>query len=125
MAKPRVKSGSLFYKGKRVATLQNVTYRIKSNDTQEMTDDGVHNTDGIVTTEISCDTIVPITGIGVSIVEDAIRHNDVAITIGIVDGKLHEIEDARNTEIEFSGEAASGKMTGKFSWHGGEPKRTG
>lgn|SRR5512138_1663505 len=125
MAKPRVKSGSLFYKGKRIATLQNLTYSIKTNDTQEMTDDGVHNTDGITTTEVSCDTLVPIAGVGVSIVNDALNHNDVDITVGIIDGKIHEIEAMRATEIQFTGEVASGKLTGKFTWIGGQPRVTG
>jgi hypothetical protein len=125
MANPRIKSGSLFYKGKRVGVMQNVTYSIKSNDTQEMSDAGAYNTDGIVTVEISCDTIVPITGTGISVVADAIAHNDVAITLGIFDGKIHEIEDCRNTECSFSGEVASGKMTGKFTWHGSAPRVTG
>ena len=125
MANPRVKGGSIFYKGKRIATMQNVTYSIKSNDTQEMADSAVYNTDGITTTEIGCDTIVPLAGVGVSIVDDAVNHRDVDITIGIVDGKIHEILACRNTTCDFSGEVASGKMTGKFSWMGGSPKISG
>lgn len=122
---PRVKSGSIFYKSKRIATMQNVTYRIKTNDGQEVADSGVYNTDGIVTTEVSCDTIVPVAGVGVSIVKDAIEHQDVNITLGVFDGKIHELEDARNNEIEFTGEAANGTQKGKFSWHAGKPKITG
>jgi hypothetical protein len=125
MANPKVKSGSLFYKGKRIATLQNLTYTIKTNDTQEMTDSGPHNTDGITTTEVGCDTLVPLTGVGVTAVTDALNHEDVDITVGIIDGKIHEIQAMRATEIAFSGEVASGKLTGKFTWHGGAPKVTG
>lgn len=125
MSNPRVKSSALFYKGKRVATMQNVTYRIKSNDTQEMADNGAYNTDGIVTTEVSCDTIVPVKGVGVSFVQDTVQHNDVDLTLGIVDGKIHELEQCRNNEIEFTGEVSSGKLTGRFGWFGGAPKITG
>jgi hypothetical protein len=125
MANPRIKSASLYYKGKRVGVMQNFTYTIKSNDTQEMSDAGAYNTDGIVTIEISCDTIVPIVGTQISVVEDAIAHNDVAITVGIVDGKLHELEDCRNTECTFSGEVATGKLTGKFTWHASAPRVVG
>lgn len=121
----KVKSGSIFYKGKRIADMQNVTYSIATNDTQELTDGGPHNTDGIAVTKISCDVIVPVAGTRISVVKDALKHEDVALSLGIFDGSIHEIQDARATDLEFSGEAASGKQTGKFSWHGGAPKITG
>jgi hypothetical protein len=125
MANPRIKGFSLYYKSKRWATLQNATYTIKSGDTQELADGGAFNTDGIVTIEISCDTIVPLSGTGVSVVLDAISHNDVQITVGIVDGKIHELEDCRNTECTFTSETTTGKLTGKFTWHGSLPRISG
>jgi hypothetical protein len=125
MANPRVKSAAIFYKGKRVAVMQNANYSIKSNDTQEMADSGAYNTDGITTTELTCDTIVPVRGVGVSFVEDAINHNDVDLSVGLVDGKIHELNQARNNSCEFTSEVATGKMTGKFGWFAGAPKITG
>ncbi len=122
---PRVKSGSIYYENTRIATMQNVTYRIKPNGSQEVADGGAYNTDGIVTTEVSCDTIVPVAGTRLSVVKDAIEHKDVKLTLGLFDGKIHELEDARCNDIEFTGEAANGTQKGKFSWHAGKPKITG
>lgn len=122
---PRVQRAALFYKSKRVATLQNVTYRINSNDTQELADGGAYNTDGIVVTEVSCDTICPVSGVGVSIVRDLVEHRDVDLALGIVDGKIHEIQECRAKSAEFTGEVTNGKLTGKFEWHGPAPKITG
>lgn len=121
MATPRVKAGSIFYKGKRIALMQNITYRINTNDTQELTDGGPTNTDGRTVTEVTCDTIVPVAGVGVSIVRDAIDHKDVALTLDILDGCIHELKDCRARTAEFTGEIASGKLTGRFEWFGPKP----
>lgn len=116
-----MQSGSIFYSGKRIATMQNVTYRIITNDGQEVADSGVYNTDGVVLTEISCDTISPVGGLGVSIVKDAVEHRDVDLALGLFDGHIHELKECRAKTIEFTGEVASGKQTGRFEWHGPKP----
>lgn len=120
-----VKSGSIFYRGKRIAMMQNVEYTINTGDTQEDTDGGPVNTDGVVKTEVSCDTLVPLAGVGVGVVQDAIEHQDVAITLGLFDGKIHELKAARARTIRFQGEASSGKQTGRFEWFAGKPAITG
>jgi hypothetical protein len=125
MANPRVKPGSIFYNSKRVGTMQNFTYRIKNGSGQELADAGAYNTDGQVTVEISCDNIIPITGMQVSIVEDLINQKNAEITLGLINGKLHIIDDARPVDGEFQGEVANGKQTGKFNWQGGKPKLAG
>lgn len=122
---PKVRHGSLFFNGKKVATLQNLTYKLKSNDGQEIADSGAYNTDGIATSEVSCDTIVPVAGVGVGVVKALVNHEDVALTLGIIDGTIHELTEARTQEAEFTSEVASGKQTGKFSWHAGAPNITG
>jgi hypothetical protein len=124
MPNPRVKAGSIFYNGKRVGTLQGFTYRIKNGSGQELADAGAFNTDGQVTTEISADNIVPITGMGVRIVQDLIEQKNAEITLGLIDGRLHVVDDARPVDAEFTGEIASGKQTAKFNWQGGKPKVT-
>jgi hypothetical protein len=124
MANPRVKAGAIFYNGKRVGTLQGFTYRIKNGSGQELADAGAFNTDGQITTEISADNIVPITGMGVSMIADLINQQNAEITLGLIDGKLHVIDDARPVDVEVTGEIASGKQTAKFNWQGGKPKVT-
>lgn len=122
MPQPRVKAGSLFYKnGKRVATLQGITYRYTTGDTQEMADSGTYSTDGVGASVVTADMISPVTGIGIDAVTQAVNKGEVDLVLGIFDGKIHTIEDARTTSFEFTGETASGKQTGKFEWFGGTP----
>jgi hypothetical protein len=121
MTTHRVKAGSIFYKGKRIATMQNVSYTINTNDTQELADDGPYTTDGRAVTEVSCNVIVPVRGVGVSVVSDAIAHRDVDLSLGILDGAIHELKSCRARTIKFDGEIASGKLTGTFDWFGPAP----
>lgn len=121
---PRIQSAKIFSGGKRVGTAQNLTYTITTGDTQELADSGPYNTDGITITEVSCDTIMPVGGIGVSWFQQAIDHEDLDLTMGIIDGKLHSLKECRCKTIEVSSEMASGKQTGKFAFHGGKPSLT-
>lgn len=105
--------------------MQGIEYTIRTNAGQEITDGGVHNTDGVVVTSITCTALVPVPGVGVSVVKDAVDQNDVDLTLAIIDGKIHEIPGCRATEISFSGEVTTGKLTGKFTWHGPKPKISG
>ncbi len=125
MPNPRVQPGSLFYKKKRVGVLQGFTYTLKTNDGQEVADSGTYNTDGIETTEISADNISPITGLGISVVQDALNKEDLEISLGLIDGKIHTVDDARLVQGEWTGEKASGKQTNKLQFHAGKPKIVG
>lgn len=125
MANPRVQAGSLFYKGRRVGVLQGFTYTFKTNDTQEVADAGVFNTDGIETTEITADNISPITGLGISVIADALAKRDLEISLGLIDGKIHSVDDARLVQGEWTGEKATGKQTNKLQFHAGKPKIVG
>jgi hypothetical protein len=115
-------SGALFYKGKRVAVMQGLQYTITTNDGLEITDGGSHNTDGRSTIKLMCNVLVPVKGVGVSFLKDALDHKDAQISLGIIDGQLHEISEARCEEADYTGEVASGKLTGKFTWHAGGDK---
>jgi hypothetical protein len=118
----KVKSGSIYYNNRRIAVMQGLDYTLTTNDGLEIADGVTFNTDGIATGKVSCTAVVPVRGVGVSVLEDALRHRDITLTLGIIDGKLHEIKEARAEELNYSGETASGKLTGKFSWHFGGDK---
>lgn len=122
MANPRVKAGAVFYNKKRVAELQKFKYKIKNGSGQELADSGAYNTDGKVTTEISADMIVPVTGLSISAVKDLIEQRNAEIVLGVVDGRLHVVDDARPIDVEIEGDIPSGKQTAAFNWQGGEPK---
>ncbi len=125
MANPRVKHASIFYNGKRVATMTGCKVRIKNGSGQEMADGGTFNTDGQVTSEISADNVVPITGMGVPMITDLIAQRNAEITVGIMDGRIFVFDDARPIDVEINSEVASGKQTAAFNWQSGPPKITG
>jgi hypothetical protein len=125
MANPRVKAGSIFYNNKRVGTLQKFKYSIKNGSGQELADAGAFNTDGQITTMISADNISPLPGFDVPMIEDLINQKNASISLGLIGGKIHVIDDARPVDADIEGDVASGKQTAAFNWQGGKPKLTG
>src|SRR5690348_7224970 len=116
MANPRVKPGSIFYNTRRIGTLQGFKYSIKNGSGQELADAGAFNTDGQVTTTISADNISPLPGFDAPMIEDLINQKNASISLGLIGGKIHVIDDARPVEVEVTGEIASGKQTASFQW---------
>lgn len=125
MANPRVKAGSIFYNDKRVGTLQKFKYQIKNGSGQELADAGAFNTDGIVTTTLQADNISPLPGFDVPMIEDLIAQRNATISLGLIGGKIHVIDDARPIDVDIEGDVANGKQTAAFNWQGGKPKITG
>ena len=125
MANPRVKAGSIFYNDKRVGTLQKFKYQIKNGSGQELADAGAFNTDGQVTTMIQADNISPLPGFDVPMIEDLIAQKNATISLGLIGGKIHVIDDARPVDVDIEGDVANGKQTAAFNWQGGKPKITG
>jgi hypothetical protein len=125
MANPRVKAGSIFYNGKRVGTLQKFKYTIKNGSGQELADSGAYNTDGIVTTTIQADNISPLPGFDSPMIEDLIAQKNASISLGLIGGKIHVVDDARPLDVDVEGDIANGKQTAAFNWQGGRPKLTG
>lgn len=116
-----VRNASIFYKGRRVAYMQTAKYTLASNDTQEQADAGTFFTDGRTTGKVTCNAIIPVTGTGLSIVEDALNHKTVDIAIALIEGKTHQLK-ARNATLDFDTDVAGGKLTGAFEFMCGKPK---
>lgn len=114
----------IYYKNKKVATLENVTYSIKSgNEPLIITEgwDGI--SEGAVTCDASASCIDPVEGSGMSFIDDLL--NKKLVQIGIpIDGKIHQFT-ACVMGADFSSDAKSGKTTGKFDFSGGKLKVVG
>lgn len=126
MAGPKVQPYSLFYgsSSRRVGKLQKCTYEIDTNDGHEVVDEGTFFTDGVAQGKITADLIVPVGGIDISAVKDALNHADVKIVLGIIDGKIHKC-DARISKLTFEADIQSGKHTGKIEMMTKTPQVTG
>jgi len=112
----RIRSASIFLNNKRVAWMQSADESIKTGDTLEVTDGGVHPTDGTPMGNVSCQVLVPVAGTGFDIVKKALAHEDLKISFGVVDGSIHQY-DARVEEVSHKTEVASGKLTGDWKFH--------
>ncbi len=123
MALPRVKHSSIFYNDTKVGTMTGTKIKIKNGSGQEIADGGVYNTDGRVTSEISCDQIVPVTaGMTVKMIKDLIAQKNAVISCGLIDGSLFIFDDCRPTDVEISSEVASGKHTSAHNWMASAPQ---
>lgn len=117
-------SSGAFGAARRVGTAQNLTFTINPGDTQEVADSGVFNTDGVTLSEVQCDNILPVGGLGVSWFQAGIDHEDIDLVLGIIDGKLFTLKECRIRRIEVQSEKASGKLTARFEFQGGTPSMT-
>jgi len=120
----KVRAAAIFYKGKRVGLMQDVTYDLDTNDALEQTDDGTYFTDGRATSKVSFGALIPVAGLRITAYSDALAKNDVTIQLGIVDGSVHTIVMRAKT-FAVKSEVASGKLTGNFEYMGGQPTITG
>lgn len=125
MALPRVKHASIFYNDRRVGTMTGCEVKIKNGSGQELADGGTYNTDGQVTSEISCDNIVPITGMGVPMIKDLIDQRNAAISVGLLDGKIYVFDDCRPVDVSIKSSVNDGKQMAAFNWIASKPKISG
>jgi hypothetical protein len=116
-------AGALYYQGRRAGKLQGAELTINSNSTQEITDEGPNNTNGVITGTISADLLVPEEGTQLSILEDLLFNRDVVLTYGIVDGAILEFVDCRCTKAQYTANVKDGTLKGKFEWNVSKPNR--
>lgn len=121
----RIRHYSLYYQSKRVAWFKNKRLGYDTNDEAQVADDGyMGHSDGATMSSLSTDAIVPVKGIGVSIVEDALNKKYVKIGAGVIDGKVHKIE-MRIKRCEYQTDEQTGSLTGSFEFEGGKPQLIG
>jgi hypothetical protein len=111
----KVRKAALFLDRRRAAFLQNASETIETNDTLEVTDSGVHPTEGVPMGTLSCNMIIPVPGTGHSLTKKALQHAQLKISFGIVDGEIHEY-DATIKSLKFDTDVPGGKLTGAFEF---------
>ena len=123
MAAPaRIRNFSLFYGGRMVATASGHEYTIDMGSEDQIGDgEWLGVSDGVPTTKLTSTEIVPVAGIGVSILQDMLARKYVDVGLGIVDGKIHKIT-MRARQGRYTTETAHGTLHGEFEFTGGTPK---
>lgn len=121
----RIRHYSVFYKGRRVGKFSAMDLTIASNDEAQLADEGyVGHSDGPITSTLETDAIVPVAGIGVTILQDMLSKKYVDIGKGIVDGKILTTS-MKITQCQYTADPKNGTLNGKFRFEGGAPTVTG
>ncbi len=124
MAHAIIRAFPLYYKGKKVAEIASGTYDVEPGDEPQYGSEGLLGySDGTTISTIDTDCIIPVKGMGVTIVSDMLAKKYVSVGI-FVDGKSHQM-DMRITHASFTWDSKSGKAMGKFKFGGGSPDVVG
>ena len=105
-----------------VGTLKELTCSFKSDGELAVLSDEVIKSKGITTTEISFETVVPVTGLNIDLFAVTIAQAGVSIAIPF-NGKTYNV-DGTFDESTFKSVVQSGMSTGSFKFTGGTPVQT-
>jgi hypothetical protein len=118
-----IRNAPVFFKSKKIAEIETASYEVNSGDEAQIGTDGyLGHSQGAITTKLDCNVIVPVAGLKTTMMDALLRKLDVNIG-AFVDGKLHQF-DARCTTARFDSDSRAGKLTGTFTFEGGEPRVT-
>lgn len=120
MAQSKFRSFPVYLKGKKIATLAESTYDIESGDEPQFGAEGIlGHSDGITTTKIECNVVVPVAGSPVGFLDAILGKQDVEVKI-FADGKIQTIT-GRLTAANYTSNARNGEARGRFTFSGGAP----
>lgn len=117
-----VKSAPLFVGSLKLAELRELSCTFKANGELIVLSEEVIKTKGVTTSEISFETVVPVTGLSINLFSVTIKQVGVTIVIPF-NGAVYSI-DGSFDEATFKSIVQSGASTGSFKFTGGTPKET-
>jgi hypothetical protein len=117
-----VRSAPVYVGDLKIAELKEVTCSFKCNGELAVLSDEVIKSKGITTTEVSFQTVVPVTGLRLDLFAVTIAQAGVSIAIPF-NGKTYNI-DGTFDEATFKSVVQSGMSTGDFKFTGGTPIAT-
>lgn len=120
-----IRNFSLYIAGKKVGVARGHTYDIHGNNQLEVGDGKVIGiAQGVTTTALKSDLIVPVKGTGIDLKKYLLQKNPVDVALGIVDGKIHKVE-MYLMDMSYVTEMANGSLTGSMDFQGAEPDLEG
>jgi hypothetical protein len=125
MASSKVRAASIYFKGRKYAECYDSTYDWDSGDEEQFGDPGmIGYSDGAIKCSLSCKAVVPVAGSTVDMYQLMKNKEDVAVTIALIDGKIHQV-DMRVLKASVQNTHKNGMQEGSFSLGGGEPDIAG
>jgi hypothetical protein len=120
-----IRNAAVYFGGKKVAEIETADYDIDSGDEPQHGTDGLLGySNGQVTTKITCNVIVPVSGLTVTI-EDALVNKRPVLIGWLGGGKMHQIKDMRVMRASYKSDSKAGSLKGTFEFNGGAPNITG
>lgn len=124
MSLPIIRPFPIYYKNKKIAEVNSGTYDIAPGDEAQIGTDGyLGHSDGATITKIDATVIVPVKGLGVTILADVLAKKYVSVGI-VADGKSHQM-DMRITHLAYDWDSKTGRAQGKVTFEGGAPDTAG
>lgn len=118
-----IRAASVYFKGKKIAEIETADYDIEGNDEPQHGSEGLMGwSKGQITTKITTNVIVPVSGMTTTL-ESALLNKE-QVNIGWAGGgKLHQI-DMNVMNAKYKSESKNGSLKGTFEFSGGKPDVT-
>ncbi len=115
-----VRSAPIYQNGKKIAEIETGTLTVRDGGEPQVGQEGyIDDSDGPITSTLSCNTILPVAGMTVRI------NVGERYTMGMfVDGKLKQCR-MKCREAEYQTDSKNGTAKGKFEFGGGKPTDAG
>jgi hypothetical protein len=119
------RNGSIWINGVKWGFMQTYTYDHTNNGEDVYNDNGWDGTtDGNAVTKLSCEGMIPVAGDTVQIEQKVASKQAVDVTIGPINGKLHQIQMVFK-EFSHKGDAIKKTDTVNYTATGGIPEMVG
>jgi hypothetical protein len=122
----RIRHASLYMDGEKVAECSQSEYGIASGDESQIADSGYFgHSDGAETTTLSFDTIEPVRPSSSTKIRKALRNKTyVEMSVALISGAVEQVW-MRAVKANYTSDAATGKLNGKFEFEGGAAEIVG
>jgi hypothetical protein len=115
-----VRAAPIYVGPLKIAELTEATVTFKANGELLVTIEEVVKTQGVVTTELTADTVVPFGGLGVDMVGLLINQTNVQVGV-LMNGTFYTVTGTFD-EASIKTMIKSGSTTGSFKFSGGTPQ---
>ena len=121
-----VRHASVYYKGRKVGLATGGNLEVAGNGEDQICDQGhVGVSVGVKTSKLTLNAIVPLPGCGITVADDMLKDKYVNVSVGILDGKIWEIDDMKCISCRYEWEVARGTQTLNADFSGGKPRLSG
>lgn len=121
----RIRHASWYVNGRKLAECNSGDLELGSGDESQIGDEGyIGHSDGAATSSLSTESIVPVAGMAVRLVDAYDRKQYVQISGALIDGRIFKAE-MRIVSLSYKSDAKAGTLVQSAKLEGGRPKFIG